>query len=114
MKPRKVLVAALLGLGLAGCSARRSEAVRGEIRADTPQLQRGERAFMVFCHKCHPGGDAGLGPALNNKPLPKLAMRTQVRVGAGAMPSFSDRYISDEELDALLEYVVAVRKHRGR
>ena len=110
----RLLIVTAVSLLFAGCSARRSEAVRGELPADTPQLQKGEHAFMMFCHKCHPGGDAGLGPALNNKPLPRLAMHTQVRIGAGAMPSFSDRYIPDEELDALLDYVVAVRKHRGK
>jgi mono/diheme cytochrome c family protein len=66
---------------------------------------------MGACNKCHPGGEAGLGPALNNKPLPKFLMHLQVRKGLGAMPSFSEKKIPDGDLDDLLEYVKALRKH---
>jgi mono/diheme cytochrome c family protein len=50
-----------------------------------------------------------LGPALNDKPLPAFAMRTQIRAGAGAMPAFSDREISDSDADAVVKYVIALR-----
>jgi mono/diheme cytochrome c family protein len=70
---------------------------------------RGEVVFMQHCHSCHPGGEAGLGPALNNKPLPGFLIRLQVRQGIGAMPRFSEDVISGTELDDLVAYMMALR-----
>jgi hypothetical protein len=70
----------------------------------------GRRLFLEHCNHCHPSGHAGLAPALNNKPLPAAAIRMQVRRGLGAMPSFSDQDLPDPQLNALAEYVVALRK----
>jgi hypothetical protein len=52
-------------------------------------------------------------PANNDKPLPVLAMKTQVRVGVGAMPGFPEGEISDKELDDLMVYLKALRRHHG-
>jgi mono/diheme cytochrome c family protein len=76
------------------------------------EAMHGETVFMEHCHSCHPGGEAGLGPALNNKPLPGWAMRVQIRMGVGAMPAFSDREIAPENLDALIAYLHELRDHR--
>jgi mono/diheme cytochrome c family protein len=97
-------------LALAGCAAehRSAPAVGPFVPANAEQA-RGERVYFIFCHQCHPGGAAGLGPAINDKPLPEFAMRTQIRAGAGAMPSFTDREIPDPDLDAVLAYIVALR-----
>jgi mono/diheme cytochrome c family protein len=77
----------------------------------TETLQEGRRVFMQFCNGCHPGGEAGVGLALNNKPLPGWAIRYQVRHGLGVMPAFSEEVISDEKLDALESYLLALRDH---
>lgn len=66
---------------------------------------------MRVCNGCHPGGEAGLGPALNNKLLPGFLIKFQVRNGLGVMPSFSQDVISPEELDDLVSYLVALRHH---
>jgi mono/diheme cytochrome c family protein len=71
----------------------------------------GRQVFMRFCNGCHPNGEGGLGPALNNKLLPGFLIKFQVRHGLGVMPSFSDDVISDEELDDLAGYLVALRHH---
>jgi mono/diheme cytochrome c family protein len=60
---------------------------------------------MRECNQCHPAGAAGLGPAINNKPLPGVAMRTQIRLGAGAMPAFKDDALKDAEVDAIVAYL---------
>jgi mono/diheme cytochrome c family protein len=78
---------------------------------DDPQLQRGKSVFMEHCHYCHPGGEGGLGLGLNDKPLPRFLMKTQVRLGLGVMPEFDERRISPEELDDLLSYIIALRRH---
>jgi mono/diheme cytochrome c family protein len=69
---------------------------------------------MTQCHQCHPGGEAGLGPSLNDKPLPGFMMKFQIRHGIGAMPAFSKDNVGDEDLDAVVAYVKALRRHGKR
>jgi mono/diheme cytochrome c family protein len=104
------LAAAAVVLGACAAEHRSAPAVGAFVPASSEQA-RGERVFFVFCHQCHPGGAAGLGPALNDKPLPEFAMRTQIRAGVGAMPSFSDREIPDADAAAVVTYIVALREH---
>ena len=99
-------------LSLLGCgSARRSEPLVGPLSVASPAVARGQQVFMANCHQCHPGGDAGLGPAINDKPLPGFLVRLQVRSGLGAMPAFSEQDISPEELHDLVLYLKALRRH---
>ena len=76
----------------------------------TAHIANGEKVFMSHCQKCHPGGEAGLGPAINSNPAPMAAFRAQVRGGLGAMPSFPDSVIPGPELDELLAFVSVQRK----
>ena len=93
-----------------GCgSARRPEPLVGPVQL-TEQQQLGRAVFSQHCYQCHPNGAGGLGPAINDKPLPQELVRTQVRAGLGAMPGFDDKQISDEELKALSAYLVALRR----
>jgi mono/diheme cytochrome c family protein len=99
------------GILTVGCrSVRRGEPITGVIPATTPALESGRMVYMQNCNQCHPDGEGGLGPALNNKPAPRFLMKTQVRLGLGAMPSFDETKISPEEMDELLNYVIALRK----
>ena len=108
----RALSASALGLVLVACgSARRSAPLVGPFVPEKAAQARGEHVFFEFCHQCHPGGEAGLGPAINDKPLPGSAIRTQVRMGVGAMPSFSEEEIADKELDDLVEYTTGLRAH---
>jgi mono/diheme cytochrome c family protein len=102
----------LLALLLAGCStARRGEPIEGPLPITSEKVARGQKVFMTHCHKCHPGGEAGLGFALNNKPLPGPMIKMQVRAGVGAMPSFSKELLPDDQLDDLIAYLETLRKH---
>jgi mono/diheme cytochrome c family protein len=95
----------------AGCgTARRGALYSKPVETDSPQLVEGQRHFMKHCNQCHPGGAAGLGPAINNKPLPGFLMKFQVRRGLGAMPAFSEEHISDKELDDLIAYLKTLRR----
>ncbi|WP_146896139.1 c-type cytochrome [Adhaeribacter aerolatus] len=101
----------------AGCgSARRSEPLRGPLTLNE-QLQRGQIVFMNNCHKCHPGGEAGVGPSINNVPLTKGILKFRVRskaflLGLGRMPSFKKHEISRQELNDLVRYIKVLKKHK--
>lgn len=96
---------------LAGCfrSVRRGEALDRPVLLHTPEEARGQLVYMKNCYRCHQGGEGGLGPALN-RPFPDAVIRTQVRHGLGAMPSFPPDMIRDCDLEELLAYLKAVRR----
>ena len=107
-----------LSLVMASClvacgSGRRSEPVIGPLQLSTREEVHGEIAFMKHCNSCHPGGDAGLGPAINHKPLPAAMIHLQVRQGLGGMPSFPATMVSNEDIRAIHAYLAAVRHHGG-
>lgn len=109
---RLLALSLVAGAMLTACaSERRSEPLVGRFAPKTTAEVHGERVFFQFCHQCHPGGEAGLGPALNDKPVPDVAIRTQVREGLGAMPAFEATEIPDRDLDQLLAYLSALRAH---
>ena len=66
---------------------------------------------MRHCHECHPKGEGGLAPSINDKPLPGFLIRLQVRRGLGAMPEFGPHRISDAELEDLIAYLRELRRH---
>ena len=109
MKPLPLmLLAAALALGCG--SSRREEPLSGPLQLSDAQEVEGQRLFDRFCYQCHPNGQSGLGPALNNKPLPTATIKLQVRSGMGAMPPFSEKVINDEQLDAIAAYLLALRR----
>jgi mono/diheme cytochrome c family protein len=108
-----MLLGAALAAATVSCgSARRTEPLIGEKPLPNAKLALGEQVFDRNCSQCHPGGEGGVGPALNNKPAPQWAIRFQVRHGLGAMPRFSEREISDEQLAAVTSYMVWLRRQR--
>ena len=117
MKPRTILMIAGLWIGAAvvtslsnGCGPeRRSTPYTRELDTSDQAVADGERVFAANCHQCHPGGAGGLGPAINDKPLPVTLIKTQVRQGLGAMPAFSRDEVSDAQLDDIAKYLKALR-----
>lgn len=105
------LALALLALSSCG-SSRRGVPVAGPINITDPQVALGERVFMRECNVCHPRGEAGLAPGINNKPLPGFLIKFQVRNGLGAMPAFSEQHVTPEELDAIVDYLEYMRQRR--
>lgn len=94
----------LLLVVLLACAPERIIPARQAPPADS-LLAQGEKLFMQHCHQCHPSGAGGLGPSLNDKPIPAFAIRFQVRYGLGAMPAFPPSLVSDSQLGALVAYV---------
>lgn len=106
---RRLLMLSVILATLSGCGSARQE-VMSEHTILPTTFPEGEQVFLQHCHQCHPGGQAGLGPALNSKPLPEFLIKLQVRTGLGAMPPFPETIISSHELDQLSGYLVALRR----
>lgn len=103
-------LAGMAGVLIIGCGPERRDEPFTEPLAQPPgDVAAGERAFASHCFQCHPGGAAGLGPAINDKPLPVTLIKTQVRQGLGVMPAFGEEHISDEELEEIVRYLKALR-----
>lgn len=70
----------------------------------------GQRAFAAQCSSCHPGANAGIGPALYG---PQFAERypddgplaAVIRQGKGGMPAFAPDQISDQDLSNIVAYL---------
>jgi mono/diheme cytochrome c family protein len=104
------LCMAVAMMALWGCGSARRGAPGVVQLPDSPEFMQGQAIFMMHCNHCHPGGTAGLGPALNNKPLPRWFIGFQVRKGLGAMPAFSKKKISDDQLEQLTFYLIRLRQ----
>jgi mono/diheme cytochrome c family protein len=97
---------------LAACASRRSEPVKGkEFASSSPEIVKGEQIYMARCQKCHPAGEAGLGPALSANPAPQFVKRFQVRHGLGVMPAFAKNEISEKDLRNVSAYMKAWKKY---
>ncbi|MCY7329892.1 MAG: cytochrome c [Saprospiraceae bacterium] len=112
MKARKMIAVAGFLTALiytVGCYSRRSEPFRGPLDQRTATINNGEQKFNQFCDKCHPGGEAGLGPVLNSLPTPRFAKAFQIRHGLGAMPSFKRSELSKQDMWDITTYLKALR-----
>lgn len=88
------------------CTARRMPASS----AASKEVANGRHKYMQYCQKCHPMGESGLGPALNNNPAPGFVKRFQVRHGLGAMPAFKKDVISKADLNDIMRYLKSMKR----
>jgi mono/diheme cytochrome c family protein len=115
---RKLLLFSMGGILFISCgTAKRSEPVKAKLDIKSEGIASGQMVFMKNCHKCHPGGQAGVGPSLNNIHLPGFLIRIRVRdkaflLGLGRMPSFKINEISRLEMDDLILYLEALKKNK--
>jgi mono/diheme cytochrome c family protein len=105
---------ALVCLVVACGAEHRGEPQSAEVIPATRSELHGKRLFQKFCYQCHPGGSQGLGPALNDKPLPAAAIRTQIRAGVGAMPSFGKDWLTDQQVAEIADYVTTLHHAPAR
>lgn len=108
----KLIAAAVLITLMMACASRRSEIIKQ--RAFVPaneRIARGEVVFMEKCQKCHPAGEAGLGPAISSNPAPQFIKRFQVRHGLGVMPSLKPEEISRADLRDISKYLKAWKSY---
>ncbi|MFD2885413.1 c-type cytochrome [Chitinophaga cymbidii] len=88
------------------CTARRMPASSQA----SAEVEHGRDKYMQYCQKCHPMGESGLGPALNNSPAPGFVKRFQVRHGLGAMPAFKKDVISKADLHDIMRYMKSMKR----
>ena len=105
-----IFIIILVLLWVVSCSAPKIAPYSEIVEMPTETLEDGRRHFNIYCATCHPGGMAGLGPAIINKPLPEFLIKFQIRNGVGVMPAFDDKVLSDEQVDNIAEYLVYLRK----
>jgi mono/diheme cytochrome c family protein len=91
------------------CAVRKSEPIAGPLDDNDPHIKNGREKFMMHCQKCHPGGEGGLGPAINPNPAPSFIKSFQVRHGLGVMPSFKKDEIAKKDLRDINKYLHALR-----
>lgn len=101
----KKTLAGMMVILMVACSTKVMVPNQNEDLVQSGAASDGQELFMEYCSRCHPSGNAGLGPAIINKPIPGFWIKMQVRNGFGAMPSFSKEYLSKEELDHIVEYL---------
>src|SRR5690349_1876278 len=73
----------------------------------TAEVQEGQVLYMRYCQKCHPFGEAGLGPSIFY--LPGIGKKLQVRLGLGAMPAMDKHVISTEDRNKIINYLKALK-----
>ena len=76
--------------------------------------ERGKKVFMEqLCYTCHgtagQGGDRGSGPKIYPNPFPFSAFATQVRKPRQAMPPYSDKHVSDQDLADIYHYLFSTK-----
>ena len=93
---------------LFSCTVRKGEPItQKEFQPANNRIANGERVFMAHCQKCHPGGEGGLGPAINSNPAPQFVKRFQLLHGLGVMPAFKKNEITKPDLYDVSKYLKA-------
>jgi mono/diheme cytochrome c family protein len=113
IKYKRLFVSAMLFTIITySCASRKSEPVKQkQFTSTNAAVLQGEKMYMHHCQKCHPAGEAGLGPALNSNPAPQFIKRFQMRHGLGVMPSFTTEEISRDDLKAISKYLKKWKKY---
>jgi mono/diheme cytochrome c family protein len=94
------------------CAVRKAEPIKEKnFIPKNDHVANGEKVFMMYCHSCHPGGEAGIGPSINANPAPQFVKRFQMRHGLGVMPGFKRNEISKDDLRDVSKYLKAWKSY---
>lgn len=69
----------------------------------------GKQVFANFCDDCHPDGGSDVGPSLIETPHTPPRIRQQIREGSGKMRPFSEKRLSNEDVEAILAYLDSIK-----
>lgn len=89
------------------------------VTATRGDLVRGRELYVANCLACHGAGAQGAAvgggataPALDASSPVQIA--EAARIGPGAMPRFGEEQLSEEDMDSLVRYVLALRSGQDR
>ena len=103
---------AVLAAGLA-CAGAVAQTAEG-LGAPPGSAERGRKLYLQqLCHTCHgtvgQGGERGAGPKIYPNPFPYAAWVTQIRKPRQAMPPYSEKYVSDQDLADMYHYLFSTK-----
>jgi mono/diheme cytochrome c family protein len=113
-------VVALCGLALSACGGGGAEgpsggeATTGGENAEyagpitSTDAAHGKEVFDTSCGDCHPGGESDVGPSLIENPHTPPRIRQQIREGSGKMKPFSEKRLSNEDMESVLAYLASI------
>lgn len=106
-------IAIVITVVVSSCTMRVSEPItQKQFVPANERIANGEKVFMSYCQKCHPGGEKGLGPSILPNPAPQFIKRFQMRHGLGAMPGFRPNEISGKDLHDISKYLKAWKHYK--
>jgi mono/diheme cytochrome c family protein len=103
---------ATIAAGLACTGAAAQTAL--SLGAPPGDAKRGGQLFTQhLCHNCHgtvgQGGERSAGPKIYPNPFPYQAFVTQVRRPRLAMPPYSEKHVSDQDLADMYHYLFSTK-----
>ena len=83
--------------------------------AASDAVQRGKELYLMNgCHSCHgtvgQGGERSGAPKLAPEPYPFEAFKVLIRTPREQMPRFDAKFVSDEQLQAIHQYLASLPK----
>jgi mono/diheme cytochrome c family protein len=91
-----------------GESSTGGEAAAYEGPIASTDVAHGKEVFANFCDDCHPDGGADVGPSLIEHAHSPARIRQQIREGSGKMRPFSEKRLSNEDMESLLAFLASV------
>lgn len=111
---RKV-TAGLIALVTAGLACGSAAAQTAQSLGAPPgDAKRGAQVYtQQLCHSCHgtlgQGGERGAGPKIYPNPFPYQAWVMQIRKPRQAMPPYSEKHVSDQDLADMYHYLFSTK-----
>jgi mono/diheme cytochrome c family protein len=92
----------VIAIAIVGATTARTSSAAPPAPSEAFVWKDGSEVYAKVCAYCH---DQGVGPVIRGRALPPAYIRTIVRNGNRAMPSFRAAEIDDGSLAKLAEYI---------
>ena len=107
---RTFIVFVVAGLACTAAAAQTAQS----LGAPPGDPKRGAKLYTdQLCHACHgtvgQGGERGAGPRIYPNPYPWQAWLMQIRKPRAAMPPYSEKYVSDQDLADMYHYLFSTK-----
>lgn len=107
---RHGFLALAAGLACTTAAAQTAES----LGAPAGSAQRGRQVYIQqMCHNCHgtvgQGGERGAGPRIYPNPFPWQAFLMQVRRPRLAMPPYTEKHVSDQDVADIYHYLFSTK-----